>query len=187
MFLESRIALLVLAAFVEFWLLWAWARRRTRRTRRLALGGLLAAPLLVVVQALVVTERERIVAVCHKLARAVEAGDVDGFGAHIADGFADGSIDRDRLLASLTRALARVRVEEARLSGFKLSVDGARGQVDFQAGCRLVAADFIDGRVLSRWKLSFVLLGGEWRVIAIQPVPTPTFPYQSLRETLGAW
>jgi len=186
LFLENRIALFVLVVFVEFWLLWAWARWRTRRTGRLALGGLIVGVLLLVLQTLVVTDREEIIVVCQGISRTIEDGDVDGFGEYIAVEFAVGSIDRDTLLASLTRILTQVRVEEPRLSGFDISVDGDQARADFQAGCRLVTSRFFEGRMLSRWELTFLRFGDRWRVIAIQPVPTPTFPYRTLPEVIGA-
>ena len=184
--LENRIALLTVVAFAEFWLLWAWARWRTRRTRRLALGGLVVGCLLLIAQTLVVTDREKISSVCREMACAIEEGDVQGVGEHIAEEFAVDSIDREALLASLARILTQVRVEEPRLSGFDVSVDGDQAHANFQARCRLVSSEFFEGGRPSRWELTFLWLGDRWRVIAIRPVPTPTFPYRTLREVIRA-
>ena len=186
MLFESRIALLTTLALVEFVLLWAWARWRTRRTRQLALGGFVVACLLLVIQTLVVTDRERIITICREMACAIEDGDVDGVGKHVAQTFAADSIDREALLASLTRILTQVCVEDPRLTRFEVTVDGARGGADFHARCRLVTPDAIEFARPTRWRLTFERVDGRWQVVEITPVPTAVFPYRTLADVLRA-
>ncbi len=181
---ESRIALLTALGLVEFVLLWIWARRRTRRTRRRAGVGLVVAGLLLSVQALVVTDREKIMAICREMACAVEEGAVDQVGRHVASDFAAGGVDRAGLLAGLTRMLTHVHIEEPRLSDFEVLVTGNEAQVTFQARCRVASAELVEGGIISRWELTFRRVGDRWQVVAIQPLPTLGFPFQNLGEVL---
>ncbi|MFH0980090.1 MAG: hypothetical protein V2A79_00940 [Planctomycetota bacterium] len=183
---ESRLALLALLFLVEFVLLWIWARWRTRRSRRLALGGLVAGGLLLALQPLVVTDRERIIAVCKEMAYAIEDRQIDRVGRHIASEFEVGSIDREALLGSLTRVLARVHVEKPRLSGFRVSVAGLEARATFQARCRVANSEFVQEGMLSGWELTFRKVDNRWQVIAIKPLPTPMFPHHSLDQVLHA-
>ena len=186
MFFEDRIALLTTLALVEFVLLWAWARWRTRRTRQLASGGFVAACLLLAAQSLVLTDREKIITVCKEMACAIEEGDVDGVGEHIAQEFVVGSIDRETLLAALRRILAQVRVEDPRLRRFEVTVGGGRGHADFHARCRLVTPDAVESALLTGWRLTFEHIDDRWQVVEIAPVPTAMFPYRTLVDVLRA-
>ena len=60
---------------------------------------------LVLLQAVVQTDRERIIAICRALAVAAEDGDVAAIGKHVADHFETQAIDRAEFLALMTRAL----------------------------------------------------------------------------------
>lgn len=183
---ERPLLLIGLLAIVEFILLWLWARQPTARARWAALAGLALAPVLLWVQAMVVTDRERITAVCRKMADAMEAGDVAALGRHVAPLFAVGDVGRTDLLESLTRVLSRIRVEEPRLSDFEVSVERDRARASFQAACRLVTQSAIESGMVSRWELSFREIDARWQVVEIKPLPTPWFPFRSLQELLRA-
>ncbi|MCP4592958.1 MAG: hypothetical protein GY842_19655 [bacterium] len=182
--LENRIALLALLAVLEFVLLWAWARRRTRRWRMAVYASFALGPLLLMVQAMVVTDREAIIALCRELAWAAEDGDVASIGGQISPGFAEGSMDRAEFLAALEGVLTRVKVEDPRLTRFEVSCAAGRGRVVFDARARLVSSEYIEAVRQSRWELTLERTGDGWRVVAMQPRPTPFFPFSSLAEVL---
>jgi ketosteroid isomerase-like protein len=184
---EEPLLLIPVLAVTLLVLAIVWSRRRTPGAWRALLAGLLAAPLLIIVQALVVTDREQIIRVCSQMADAVERGDVPAFAVHIADDFraADGgggAFTREDLLAALARSLARYHPEGVRLTGFQVTTDGDSGTAEFSATARIVTSETAMDRVLSRWRLRFRRNDRAWQVIDIQPVPTPFWPFRSLRE-----
>jgi hypothetical protein len=184
---ENRIALIVALGLVEFALLWIWARYRTRGARRAAWAGLVIGGLLLLMQTWVVTDREHLIRICREMATAVEEGDVDGVGRHVAKEFASGALNRGDLLDGLGRLLERLRIEEPWLWDFEVEVSRPDGSVSFHALCRIVTADLIEGGQKSRWRLAFRRVGDQWRVVDITPIPTTTFRFRSLDEILRGW
>ena len=179
----------VLAA-VLFLLIAVWSRRRTPRARRAVWGGFVVFPLLVLLQALVVTDRERLIGICHDLANAVRRADVNAFGEHISPLFQSdpgpGSVTWDKavLLERFESAKSTYRIEEPRLRTFEIRVDGARAVVRFAATCRIVTAEQIITRHLSNWELIFERQTGGWRITNIRPRSSRLFPYRRLHDLL---
>ncbi|UCG17063.1 MAG: hypothetical protein JSV19_03335, partial [Phycisphaerales bacterium] len=158
---EEPLYLAPLLVVVQFVLVRRWVQRRTVRSRRAVLIGFVVIPLLLVVQAVVETDRERIISLCRELAIAAEDGDLAAIGAHVADGFQTEGIDRDGFLSLTTRALAAVHPEDARLTGFGVAfTDGRRATVRFRAAVRIYHADVMGSRRLSKWELHFERVSG---------------------------
>jgi ketosteroid isomerase-like protein len=187
LFFESPLLLVPVLAVTLLVLAIIWSRRRTVASKRVLLVSLGLSPLLLILQAVVKTDSERITAVCHQLADAVERGDVDAFALHIADDFQadDGgggpALSREDLLAALTRNLSRYHPEGVRLTSFDVATGNDAGAAEFSATAHIVSEQAAS-RVLSRWRLRFRKNGDAWQVIDIQSVQTPFWPYRSLRE-----
>lgn len=175
-------------AVAQFVLIAVWSRRRTPRARRAVWGGFVVFPLLVLLQALVVTDRERLMGICHDLADAVRRADVDAFGEHISPRFqsdpgpGDVAWDKAALLERFESASSTYRIEEPRLRTFEIQVDGARAAVCFAATCRIVTAEQIIARRPSNWELIFERQASGWRVTNIRPRPSRLFPYRRLHD-----
>jgi hypothetical protein len=184
---ENRIALLVMLGLTEFVVLWVWARWRTRRTRNAVFAGLVLSIVLLVVQTVVVTDRERIIALCNSLAAAVENGKIAAVAEHLAPDFRSDGVDRDRLLADLTRLLTRVHVEETQLSNFRVSFADGQAHAEFDAACRVMAGGYVEGGVGTSWRLTLRQTNETWQVLAIELVPTPFFPFSTLGDALHGY
>ena len=184
---ENRIALLVVLGLAEFVVLWVWARWRTRCTRNAVLAGLVLSILLLIVQTVVVTDRERIITLCNSLAAAVENGKIATVAEHLAPDFRSDGVDRDRLLAELTRLLTRVHVEETQLSNFRVSFADGQTRAEFDATCRVMAGGYVEGGVGTSWRLTLRRTNETWQVLAIELVPTPFFPFRTLADALHGY
>ncbi|MCP4248972.1 MAG: nuclear transport factor 2 family protein [bacterium] len=178
--------LVPLLAVALFLLLVYWARRRTQAARRILAVGFAVAALLVVVQALVVTDRERLVQVSRDLADACRRADLEAFAAYVSPGFQSdpgaGTWDREALVGNLERILHRYQIEELSLRSFEFDLDESPAVVRFAATCRIITTEQIIGHIFSRWELHFEPGPQGWRVVNIRPIPTPMFPYRRLTD-----
>jgi hypothetical protein len=182
---EQPLYLIPILVIVLFVLVRVWARRRTARTARAVWIGLAVAVLLLVMQALVVTHRERIVLVCRAMATAVQDGDVPAIASHVADGFEAEGYDKTAFVSRLKQTLTRVHVEDAKLGGFEVTVEGGRtARAVFTASARLILPDSVTYRSASRWDVHFERISGVWRMVSVKPISTPTFPFDHLRDVL---
>ena len=183
---ESPYSLIPILVGLEIVLLHFWSRRRTPLTGWTAVGGLIAIPLLVAVQILVVTDRERIIRICRELAKATAQADTTALGRHIAANFAINSPGRVSnkagLLDEFERILSKWDVEEERLSAFDVAVDGHTARATFHATCRLISNDLMIPRHVSKWKLEFAKLDTVWLVTHIRPSSTPPWKRGSLPD-----
>lgn len=157
----------------------------TRRTARLVWVWVVVAPLLVVVQALVDTPRERIVEMCHELAAAVETGDLEIIGGRLAPGFSAEQLDRAAFLALVERTLTRYDVRGPTVSAFDITfLDDATARVEFYSRCGVGADEFEAREVVARWRLSCRKTQADWRVTSVEILPTPLSPLRSLRDVM---
>lgn len=180
---EKPLYLIPILIVVQFVLVRVWAARRTARTARTVWIGLAVAALLLVMQMLVVTHRERITIICRAMATAVEDGDVPAIASHVADGFDAEGYDKTAFVSRLKQTLTRVHVEDAKLSGFEVTVEGGRtARAVFTASARLIFPESVTYRSASRWELHFERVSGEWRMVSLKPISTPTFPFSHLRD-----
>ncbi|MHC4065512.1 MAG: hypothetical protein ACYSUI_13585, partial [Planctomycetota bacterium] len=143
---ERPLLLIPVLVAAQFVLIVVWSRRRTRKTRRLVWAGLVAWPVLVILNALVVTDRERLTGICRDLAEAVSRTDAEAFAEHISQRFQSDpgrngtSWDKSALLQRVEGTVKTYRVEEPRLRAFEIDLDGDRATVRFAATCRIVTA-----------------------------------------------
>jgi hypothetical protein len=184
---EKPLYLAPVLVVVQFVLVRRWVQRRTVRSRRAVLIGFVVIPLLLVVQAVVETDRERIISLCRELAVAAEDGDVVTIGGQVADRFQTEGVGRDEFLSLTARALAAVHPENAKLTGFDVTfTDGRRATVRFRAVVYVYYADAMRSRRLSKWELRFERVSGRWQVVFLSPRRDVGFPFDSLRELLSA-
>lgn len=180
---ERPLYLVPVLVVAQFILIRVWAQRRTAGSRRAAWIGLVVAVLLLAAQRLVVTDRERIIALCRMMALAVEDGDVPAVAAHVADHFDAKGMNKADFVARLTRGLTTVHVERSRLSDFQCTFDNSRhAHVRFLANARVVYGREVALRQPSAWELLFERVGESWQMTSLKPVRIPAFPFDHLSE-----
>lgn len=179
--LESVWLLVIAWVVVQFVCVALWSWRRTQATKRLALGGIVALPLLLATSLAVETPREQVVAVCQLLGSGVEEGDVSTIERLLTPGFEAGGLDGGAFIDRLAEKLSRYRVRALSLSRFVIRVDGIdRIVAEFSALCSVRSPDAVYDRVRSRWRLVFHRRGGMWRVAQLESVPVPPLNLRSV-------
>jgi len=108
--------------------------------------------LLLAVNVLVVTPRERICRQVERLARACQDGSVAELDPLIDDGFSSDGMDKKDLLARCEKAFSRIKIGKTTFLG--ISVQGRTATVDAWTGIRSQGGEDA-GSVKSKWSLEF--------------------------------
>lgn len=180
---ESPLLLALLWFPLQVGLLVYWSRTRTPRSVRAVWGGLAAVVLLLIVQSLVTTTRERLMALCERIANAAERGNAAAVVEHVSPRFRADDLDYDDFVALVERALQRTTVERIRFSHFRAR-KGENGTViaEFDASARIRRADAVSGTVPTRWRVTFEREGETWKILNAEALPAPFSPIDDLGD-----
>ncbi|HOA72655.1 MAG TPA: nuclear transport factor 2 family protein [Phycisphaerae bacterium] len=184
-FLESVVLLLILEVAAVAIVLGIHRRHGTTNTRLALWATLIVCIALLVVQHLVKTDREQIVAAVSAMARAVDDGDVPTLGEYLAADFQDREMDKAEWLSDIRQRLQRWRIDEARTWGHKVEVNGDEAVVTFQAMCDWRSGEQSGQSILSTWKLGMARRDGIWtlhRVISAKIGPGGAFDYSGIMQ-----
>jgi hypothetical protein len=167
-FFESTLALSACLVVLLFVLLVHW--RRGGRGRPLLIG-LGVAVLLLIVQALVVTRRERADHILRRIETDIVASRPDAIAAALSARFyvTEPEMDRADFLELVRRAMRRVDVHTLRQSGLKIQAgasDTFEISVTYWAD---VSTPEYRGMTHSRWKIVFVREESGWRILSVEP------------------
>lgn len=164
MLLESPLKLLAGAILVEAVLATCWWFRPGRTTSWLVVGGPLLATVLLIVQHLVVTDRERIGQILDALALAVDCEDVDAIADALDEDYEAEGMDKEAFLARVESAFERAEIDEVKILNTKITVEGDAASVNLRAHCRIRASDWPYDYFPSAWLLRFVRRDDDWQV-----------------------
>ena len=144
------------------------------------------AVVLVIVEWLLVTDRERVEGIVDQMARAVRNEEIDGLIRHLAPRCHFGDLDREGIRRLAASALRDIEIEKVTLSDRKTHVFPQRKQAtaEFLAVVRGRQSNVDFPPYASRWIFTFHQdPAGEWQVVEIerlqafgenrQPVPPP--------------
>ena len=180
---ESPWLLIPVLIGVELALIVMWSWRQARWARSAALAWLLMAPVCVLAQSLIVTQREQIVQLCHDLAQAADDGDMKAIDARVAAGFAVDEFDREGFLQLVERALTRYDVDRAEVYGFDVTFPKhGRAWAELYGSCRVRGQEMVLDRLTTRWRIGVTLRGDAWLVDHVEVLPTPTSPIRNLAD-----
>ncbi|MBW7905971.1 MAG: hypothetical protein LC135_10705 [Phycisphaerae bacterium] len=165
--LESPLVLGIVLVLINFALLVAWRRGGSPRPLLSSLG---ASAILLVVQALVVTQRERAGLVLAAIERDLVVGRLGALDAALAADFETQGVGRAEFLAMAAEALRHVRVTWLRRTELALApADGEGFAVEAAYIADLDARDY-RGTLRSRWRIAFARREGRWRITTIEPL-----------------
>ena len=185
---ENPYLLIPILFGIEFVFVAAWNLRRSRLTGRLAVGGLILFPLMVVVQWMVVTDAERVRAACDRVVRAVVDGDVRAVADRIAGDFRydsrGESWDKVAVVDRIEQALTRWDVSNCSLSQFEVTEDDGGMRSSFQVTCRMSSMEAAIPAFPSRWELGWRVTDDACEITEIKPIRTQWMPYDRLDEVL---
>jgi len=167
----------------QFVMIALWSRRRQRWSARLVWLGFAALPVLLILQHLVVTPREQIIALCRELAEFVEGGDLMAIRARLSPDLDAEGMTRDELIDLAERTLSRYHVANARLHDFEIrfAADGI-GMAQFKATCEPVTEEAYLERLRTAWRLQLRRTALGWEVSRIEMRETPFSPLNSLHQ-----
>lgn len=137
-------------------------RRMTAKSRRGVLITGLVCALLLVIQHLVKTDRERIAESVRAMATAVDEGDVPGLGEYVADEFVDRGLNKTQWLERVRQSLQRWQIDEAGVGGFAIKVEDHTATVSFRATCDWRHGQQQERGIMSFWTLELVEGHGRW-------------------------
>jgi hypothetical protein len=153
---ESLPWLLVFCALAFTIALVVHRRRQSRASRRSFWIVLALCAGLIVLQHVVVTDREAIEADVRAMADAVDDGD------YLDASFRWDDENREQFLASATRTLQAVQIDSAHVIGFKAEVHGDSARVTVTAVCDVRRGSDSVPNFISQWDLRFVRRGDRW-------------------------
>lgn len=166
--LESPLQLLALAVLIEAVLATCWWFRPGRITSWAVVVGLLLAAVLLIVQHLVVTDRERIDQILEDLALAVDCEDIETLAAALDDGYRADDMDKDRFLERVADAFERADIDEVKIVDKQISVEGDGAVVHLRAHGRIRSPDWPYEYNMSSWEVRFIRRDGDWWVIEVR-------------------
>lgn len=162
---ESLPALGAFLGVVLFVLLVYWRRSGKGRPLLIGLG---VAVVLLVVQALVVTQREQAARVLTRVERDIRASRADALADALAPDFESQGLRRDEFVTYVRRQLSKVRVRW--LDRWELTTEDA-GPDRFTAVVTYVAEVAVEGMSgipRSSWNIVFVRTPAGWRIAGIE-------------------
>ncbi len=176
---ESPFWLGIVLAPVLFVLWGLWFRMRTPRATRGLLVGLVIAPLLLVCQWLVVTDREKLQLTATRLSNAVGRHDIDAI-IELIEPHAqfDGRFSRQDFRHHLVMLLDKYSVENPTIGGFVIEVAGDRATVRCSSMCHVELSGRA-GNVPSSWELKFQLFEDGWLITDLRPLKIAGRDYSS--------
>jgi hypothetical protein len=174
---ESVAALGAVLGIVLFVLLVHW--RRSGRPWPLLIGLGVAAVLLVV-QALVVTQREWAARMLDPIEKDLVASRTAALAATLAPDFETGGLDGDRFVAFVRRELQSTKMRWLDRWGLQLQESAADRFVVTTNYSADVTTGGYSGSIPSTWSITFVRTAAGWKIACIRPlhiagVDTPTW------------
>lgn len=161
---------------------------RTRlegRNRAIALPGvLLLTVILFVMQWVVVTERERILAALDRFVSGITLEDRSIWSDAIADGYRSGGMDRGEVVDAIDGSLQRIDIYDTRLRRREVTITGDRAEMILGAIATVAPAGQPGGIHTARWRIGWVRDAGQWKIDSIAPIRIDTMPFDALADVI---
>jgi hypothetical protein len=182
---ESRVAFYVFAALAMGTAYAVWLRTEPARRRWIfpaAIGGCIG---LFALQTLVTTERERLALTIDETVAAVQARDLAGVMAKVANNFESDGMDRAAFEQYVRSAFQRTEISDTRISGVDVEIDGDEGRTTFTAAATVRLETGVQ-RLGSQWEVSWVRGADGWKMVRVRPQSVAGMQVNGLRS-LRAW
>jgi len=182
---ENLFGLFLLLVGTQFLLICLWSWRRSDITRRVVWMGFAVMPALLIASHLIETTRERVMAFCERLARAVEEGDSPFIMRHFDAGFRFDEMDRDQVAPRLTGTLKRVRISDVTLRSFEVNIGGdGTATTEFRSTCRVHSEELSHDWAPLAWRLHLRPDGDTWTISRVESIPVPPLNLRDWRHLL---
>lgn len=141
-----------------------WFFRPGRVTGWLVVGGLLLGTVLLIVQHIVVTDRERIDQLLEELALAVDCEDLDKLADALTDDARIDQMDKQQLLVRLEDFFDKAEIDDVKILDRDIQTEDNTASVVLQAHCRVRGTDWPYEHHASAWEVKFVRRSGRWLI-----------------------
>jgi hypothetical protein len=166
--LESPLKLMATIIMVEAALATVWWFRPGRVESWVVVGGLVVGAVLLVVQHVVVTDREQIEQILRDLALAVDCEEVDTVLAAMDDRCDVDGMDKRQLAERLRSAFEHSDIDEVKILESDVTVEGDTAKVFIRVHCRVRSPEVPYDYHLSAWDLRFVRRGNRWLISQVK-------------------
>jgi len=185
---ESPVRLGVTLGIMEMLLVVVWRNQRTASTQRLAAGGLGLSIVLLVLCQWVMTDAERVRAVCLGLGQAVDRGDVEAFASLLADTFETDEWEKSDLVDEMYRILEKYTVDDVRIDRIQIDVSGDRAAASFRARAWVRNAPNVNPDFFSRWEAELIRVDeNRWLIESMKMVKYGPVDVSGLRNIMTGW
>lgn len=174
----------IILFFVVLSCLMVWRRYQTDRAKRVFLGSLMTAAILITLQAVITTDREAIRHTIDTLTDAVDRADTDTVVGMIDAEFQANGWTAEQASHEITRALKRIQVDDPFIQRLVIATNGDRGTAELTVYCRVTSTDIPFDTVVSSWRLTLRRRAVGWLLDGAQPVKINAQPIGSLNELL---
>ncbi len=164
---ESPLQLLAVLILIEATLVTVWWFRSTPRNAWLIVGGLFVSAILLIVQQVVVTDREQIRQLLEDLALAVDCENIEPIAAATDEEFLGDDMNKAKLLERVRTAFERAEIDDVRIMETRITLQGDSAEVYLRAHCRVRAPDWPYEYYISAWDLQMIRRGHDWRMISV--------------------
>ncbi|MBN1341954.1 MAG: hypothetical protein JXQ73_04700 [Phycisphaerae bacterium] len=156
LFVGSALILAILGAF--------WWARPGKVTSWAFVCGMALAALLMILQHVIVTDRERILERLEEIALAIDCEEIETIGRALADDCKIDGMAKAELLDRLAFIFNRAEIDEVTIMEAEVSVEGDVALANVRGHCRYKAPDFPYDYHISSWDVRFVRRGGDWLI-----------------------
>ncbi len=172
-------------SFVLFAAVVLGRRRWTGTARAYALPGVMVlTAVLFVLQWVVVTDRERILAALDGFVAGIAAEQTPAWARFIDDGYEGEDQDRDAVVALIQSALTSVDVYDTRLRRRDVTVDDDRAEMVLGAVATVRLRGGAGAFHTGRWRIGWARGAEGWRIRSIRPERIDTMAVGGLKELI---
>jgi hypothetical protein len=168
LFFENPFYVYVTLGVAELVLTAIWWERRTPRWRQVLLIPPVLAGLVLLVERLVVTDREQLLADVREIARGLEMHQSETLDRYLDDdfrGYLGGrEIDRKAAIETADQAVKGMGVSSVSLRDVEVQVNGATARMRGEAWLTFQAPNIGVGRGRLEWEVVWRKRGGQWRI-----------------------
>lgn len=143
---------------------------------------LLVIVLLFVVQAIVVTQRERIRDRLDALIAAVAVKDADAISQAIGQGYNSESMNREDVLAFVNAAIGTFDVYDTRIRRCGVTVEGGRAEMKLTAEATVRTHGGPGEPHVGRWRIGWAREPDGWKIVSLVPEAMDNVPVARLRD-----
>jgi len=181
-FLEEPVYLCVALGIVELLMLVVFLKRRTRRTGWALLPAAVLAASVLVLAALVETDREKIDTATHEIVAAFNAGRPEDAARYLDDEisvtFAGQRFTRETVIGHARRVMKNRKVTRVVLLQ-PLETNPDAGRADQSVKVKVAWGEGAQKQLFMKWKVQWIRRADGWRIIEAEHLrwgPTPILP-----------